>query len=152
MIPGLTYTDRVSLLRIGFAVLLSCTCALGAKKTSVAGIRWSDGAPNCTFRDGEDGRFYYGILSGDFDVTLAVDRQELEKIPHRAISMLGVYLTFHYKGMGQFEVQQNRFALEFVKHFQVVQSSLDPDDLVKRLQDDVDDLTDEIERHQVRKH
>jgi hypothetical protein len=61
-------------------------------------------------------------------------------------------LTFHFTGAGQLEVQQNRFTLEFVKHFQVMQSSLDPDEMLKGLQDNIDDLTDEIERHQVKKH
>jgi hypothetical protein len=66
--------------------------------------------------------------------------------------MLGVLLTFHYKGSGQLELQQNRFTLEFVKHFQVVQSSLDPDGMLQHLQENVTDLTDEVERHQVAKH
>src|SRR5436190_12625864 len=66
--------------------------------------------------------------------------------------MLGLYLTFHYTGNQQFEVQQNRFALEFVKHFQTVKSSLDPDGVQQEIQDDIDNLTDEVERHQVKKH
>lgn len=85
-------------------------------------------------------------------MVLGVDRQELEKIPHRATPFLGVFLTFRYKGVRQFQVQQNRFALEFVKHHQVVKSSLDPDNLLQHLQENVDDLTDEIEHHDVRKH
>lgn len=101
---------------------------------------------------GDDGHTYYEISASDFDVTLSVDRQELEKSPHRAIPMLGVLLTIHYKGSGQLEVQQNRFTLEFVKHFQVVQSSLDPDGMLQHLQQNITDLTDEVERHQVGKH
>jgi hypothetical protein len=66
--------------------------------------------------------------------------------------MLGVFVSFQYKGQQQFEVQQNRFMLEFTKHFQIVQTSLDPDDLLKTLQENVDDLTDEVERHQVKEH
>ncbi len=107
---------------------------------------------NCTLRESDDGRRYYGVTSGDYEITLAVDRQELEKIPHRARPMFGVFVSFQYKGQRQFEVQQNRFTLEFTKHFQVVQTSLDPDDLLKTLQENVDDLTDEVERHQVKKH
>ena len=115
-------------------------------------MRWTPNAPNCTLRQGNDGRTYYGISSPEFEVILAVDRQELEKIPHRATPMLGVLITLHYKGMGQLEVQQGRFALEFVKHFQVVKTSLDPDDMLQHLQQNVDDLTDEVERHEVRRH
>ena len=146
------YTGCVFLLRILTAVLLLSSCAFSGGKQEVPLVRWTENAPNCTFRQTDDGRSYYGLSSANFDVTLAVDRQELEKIPHRATPMLGVFLTFHYKGAGQFEVQQNRFTLEFVKHFQVTPGSLDPDDVVKHLQDNIDDLTDEIERHQVKKH
>jgi hypothetical protein len=133
-------------------VVLAAQFTFGANKSDIPSIRWAEGAANCTQRQGDDGRFYYGISSGDFEITLAIDRQELEKIPHRALPMLGVFLTFRYKGNQKFEVQQNRFTLEFVKHFQIVQTSLDPDDTLKRLQDDVDSLTDEVERHQVKKH
>jgi len=133
-------------------MLLVTDAAFAGNKTAIPSIRWTDGAGSCTFREGDDGRYYYGISFGDFEVTLAVDRQELEKIPHRSLPMLGVFLTLHYKGGAQFEVQQNRFTLEFVKHFQVVKSSFDPDGLQKRLQDDIDDLTDQVERHDVKKH
>lgn len=128
------------------------TFAFAGNQPTVPTLRWTAGTANCSFRDGEDGRLYYGLSSGDFEVTLAVDRQELEKIPHRTVPMLGVFLTFHYKGSQEFEVQQNRFTLEFSKHFQIVQTSLDPDYLLKTLQENVDDLTDEVERHQVKKH
>jgi hypothetical protein len=136
-----------------FALLpMLATFAFAGSPPALPALRWTADAANCTFHEGDDGRTYYGITSGDFEVTLAVDRQELEKIPHRANPMLGVFLTFQYKGHDQFDVQQNRFSLEFTKHFQVVQTSLDPDYLLKSLQDNVDDLTDEIERHQVKKH
>jgi hypothetical protein len=149
-----SYTRSVKSLRNltrVFLLVMSSVCFAGAPPT-VPALRWTADARNCTFRDGDDGRTYYGIKAEDFEVTLAVDRQELEKIPHRAHPMLGVFVTLQYKGHDQFDVQQNRFTLEFSKHFQVVQSSLDPDYLLKSLQDNVDDLTDEIERHQIKKH
>jgi len=142
----------MQLLRNAFAILLLASCASAQKPQLVPAIRWTEGAANCTHQQGEDGRYYYGFSWGDFEITLALDPKELEKIPHRATPMLGVFLTFHYKGGNQFEVQQNRFALEFVKHFHVIQGSLDPDGLLKHLQDNVDDLTDEVERHQVKRH
>jgi hypothetical protein len=137
-------------LAVYVAVLVGTAAA--ASKQTVPALRWAENAPNCTFRDADDGRTYYGLSSGDFEVTLAVDRQELEKIPHRARAMLGVFLTLRYKGGDKFEVQQNRFMLEYTKHMQTVKGSLDPDDIVEHLQQNVDDLTDEIERHQVKKH
>jgi hypothetical protein len=146
------YTSGVRFLALVAVPVLLSSLLLAGNKTPVPAARWTPNAPNCTLRQGNDGRTYYGISSPDFEVILAVDRQELEKIPHRATPMLGVLLTLHYKGTGKLEVQQGRFALEFVKHFQVVKTSLDPDDMLQHLQQNVDDLTDEVERHVVRKH
>ena len=42
--------------------------------------------------------------------------------------------------------------LEFVKHFQIIKGSLDPDGVQQEIQNDIDTLTDEVERHQVKKH
>lgn len=148
----MVHTFVAQLTRSALALLLLSSCVLAADKRLMPVLRWTEGAPNCALRAGDDGHTYYDLSGGDFQITLAVDRQELEKIPHRAKTMIGVLLTFHFKGTGQFEVQQNRFTLEFVKHFQVVQSSFDPDEMIKGLQDNIDDLTDEIERHQVKKH
>lgn len=138
--------------RASAVVFLLATGAVAREKPGATTIRWSEGVPNCTLRQSDDGRTYYGISSEDFEIVLGVDRQELEKIPHRATAMLGVFLTFKYKGSGQLEIQQNRFTLEFVKHFQITKTSLDPDDMVQHLQQNVDDLTDEVERHELRKH
>jgi hypothetical protein len=146
-----TYTVQVK--RLFLLLFLSANAGIwAADQSSPATLRWAEGAPNCTIQAADDGHTNYGLSSSDFEITLSVDRQELEKSPHRVIPMLGVLLTFRYKGTAQFEVQQNRFTLEFLKHFQVVQSSLDPDDILHRLQQNVDDLTDEVTRHQIRKH
>jgi hypothetical protein len=115
-------------------------------------VRWTENSSNCSIRQGDDGRTYYKLSSPAFEVILAVDPKELEKIPHRAIPMLTFFLTFNYKGNGQFEIHQRRFALEFSKHRQVVKTSLEPNDMIQRLQEDVDNLTDQVERHEVRKH
>jgi len=148
--PRYTVRVRPSFLWI-LALSLSST-ALAAENPAIPVLRWAEGAPNCSVRAGEDGHTYYEISSSDFEITLSVDRQELEKSPHRAIPMLGVLLTIHYKGNKQLEVQQNRFTVEYVKHFQVVQSSLDPDGMLQHLQENITDLTDEVEHHQVAKH
>src|SRR5437667_6049766 len=133
-------------------VALAAWGAGATQKQTIPALRWTENATNCTFRDADDGRTFYGLSAGDFEITLAVDRQELEKVPHRASPMLGVFLTFHYKGNAKFDVQQNRMYLEYTKHFQVVKGSLDPDNIVQHLQENVDDLTDEVERHDVKKH
>ena len=147
----IAYTARVRLPSELLLALLVSSFALAAEKP-VATIRWMEGAPHCSFEQRGDGRSYYGFSSADYDVTVAIDRQELEKIPHRATPMLGVYVSFHYRGTGQLDVEQNHFALEFTRHFQVVKSSLDPDAMLERLQQNMNDLTDEIERHQLKHH
>ena len=132
-------------------VLLS-SLLLAAEQPSVPVVRWASNTPNCSIRQGEDGRTYYKLTSASFEITLAVDPKELEKIPHRATPMLTVYLAFTYKGNGQFEIHRRRFVLEFSKHRQVVKTPLEPNDIVQHLQEDVDSLTDQVERHEVRKH
>ena len=147
-----SYTAFVQIFGTLLVAMVLVSSASGAGKEATPVLSWTENAANCTQRAGDDGRFYYGISSEDFEITLALDRQELEKIPHRTLPMLGVFLTFRYKGGKTLDVQQNRFALEFVKHLHIVQSSLDPDDTLKRLQDDVDSMTDEVERHQIKRH
>jgi hypothetical protein len=147
------YTAGMRSFTVTAALVALAACGASAtQKQTVPALRWAENATNCTFRDADDGRTYYGLSSGDIEITLAVDRQELEKIPHRAKPMLGDFLTFHYKGNDKFEVLQNKMYLEYTKHSQVVKGSLDPDDMLKHLQENVDDLTDEVERHDVKKH
>lgn len=135
------------------AITLIFNCGLlGADQPSVPVVRWAANTPNCSVRQADDGRTYYKVSSANFEITLGVDPKELEKIPHRATPMLTVFLAFSYKGAGQFEIHQRRFALEFAKHRQVVKTSLEPSDIVQHLQEDVDNLTDQVERHDVRKH
>jgi hypothetical protein len=139
------------MLRIHAAVLLLVACAAASDQSAPRTVRWAEGSANCTLRAADDGHTYYGFSSGDFEITLGVDRQELEKVPHRALPMLGVFLSFSYKGSGQLEVRQNKFALEFLKHRRVVQSSLDPEEMIATLQDAIDEVTHQVEKRQ-RKH
>src|SRR5579864_8438814 len=139
------------MLRIHAAVLLLVASAAASDQSAPRTVRWAEGSANCTLREADDGHTYYGFSSGDFEITLGVDRQELEKVPHRALPMLGVFLSFSYKGSGQLEVRQNKFALEFLKHRRVVQSSLSPGDMIATLQDAIDEVTHQVEKHQ-RKH
>jgi hypothetical protein len=149
---GLPYTRAVHRLANVAGFLLVSVSGFAGSKQMLPTLRWTENTANCTFRYSDDGRIYYGLSSGDFEITLAVDRQELEKIPHRARPMIGVFLNFKYKGSGKFEVLQNKMYLEFIKHRQVVKGSLDPDDMVQHLQENVDDLTDEVERYDIKKH
>jgi hypothetical protein len=146
------YTSGVRFTALITIIVLLSPVVFADAQTSVPVMRWTENTPNCSIRQGDDGRTYYTLSSPAFEITLAVDPKELEKIPHRATPMLTVSLAFTYKGKGQFEIHQRRFALEFSKHRQVVKTSLEPNDIIQHLQEDVDSLTDQVERHEVRKH
>ena len=129
-----------------------CAGSIASYGQLQSSLRWTRGAPDCSLRASEDGHTYYTISAADFDITLGVDRQELEKVHRRVIPMIGGLVVLNYKGPDQLLVLQNRTTLEFVKHFHVVQHSLDPDSILKQLQQDMDELSDEITRHEMRKH
>ncbi|MBV9181580.1 MAG: hypothetical protein JO356_09715 [Acidobacteria bacterium] len=145
------YTAAVQSLRVLFLGFL-LTVSASAEKNPVSTLRWTEGAANCTLRAGDDGHIYYGLSSLDFDVTVSVDRQELEKIPFRIVPMLSVELSFHLKRSKELEIAQNKFTLEFVKHFHVVENALDPGEMLKDIRTNMDDLTDEVEHHELKKH
>src|SRR5438270_4083093 len=99
-----TYTAGVSC-RILMAMLCLTSSVAGAGNSSLPVTRWSQKADSCTFRQGDDGRTYYGISGEDLEVVLAVDSRELEKIPHRATPMLSVLLFFQYRGSEQIAIE-----------------------------------------------
>jgi hypothetical protein len=137
-------------------VLLPATVRAGPSgkkkdKTTVRTVRWAEGKPGCTFTRGDDGKYRYGLWTEDLGITLAVDSQELQKVRRRPEPMFGVSLAVHYRGTGGLEVRNDNLSLEFVTHYHVVHSSLDPDDLSTRLQSGAEALSDEME-HDLRKH
>jgi len=82
---------------------------------------------------------------------MAVDAQELEKVRRRHEPFFAVMLTVRYRGQGALDLSTDQISLEFVKHFQVVQTALNPDDFTARVQNDADALNDQtawqVERH-----
>jgi hypothetical protein len=114
-------------------------------------FRWDEARPGCTFSRTEDGKYQYGLWFNDLGITVAVDSQELEKVRRRHEPFFGALLSVRYRGQGELEVSAENFSLEFVKHFQVIQSSLDPDDFSARVQNDADELDHqtarELEKH-----
>jgi len=134
------------------AVLALLVASAGAAEKSGPGtVRWAEGVPNSTLRASDDGHTYYGLSFEDFEVTLAVDRQELAMVPHRALPMIGVFVSLQYKGSGELEIRQDKFALEFLRHHRVVQSALAPGVMLGMLRRDNDEVTHQTEKH-VRKH
>jgi hypothetical protein len=114
-------------------------------------VRWSEQLPGCTFSRGDDGKYRYGLWSGDVGIVLAVDAREMQLIRHRLEPIFGVLLEIHYRGSANIDASANAITLQFIKHFKVIQSSLDPDDYALTVQADADAMDDET-RREVRKH
>jgi hypothetical protein len=124
-------------------------------KGKIPAVRWDEQRPGCTFSRGDDGKFRYGMWYEDVGITLAVDSQELEKVHRRHEPFFGVLLDVRYRGPGSLDLATDNISLEFVKHFQVVQTSLDPDSFSEKVQNDADELDHqtarEVEKHPERK-
>lgn len=133
-------------------LLLSPSSALaGKKKEALPTVRWAEQTPGCTFERGQDGMYRWGLWTSDLGLTLAVDSQELVRARKRIGQPLLVKLTLKYRGTGSLDVSTNNMSLEFVRHSHVVQTSLDPDDFVAKLQADTEALEHETER-EIKKH
>src|SRR6202021_3201070 len=65
-------------LALAFVALLSPTLAHARKKQKPT-LRWTAGAPGCTFERGDDGRYRWTMIGSDLTATLLVDSQELTK-------------------------------------------------------------------------
>jgi hypothetical protein len=118
----------------------------GKNKSSPPRLRWSETQPGCTFSSTEDGKYRYGLWSGDIGVELAVDAREVQIIRHRIEPIFGVLMTIRYRGSGGLDVNPDVITLQFMKHFKIIQTSLDPDDYSQKIQADADALDSEARR------
>jgi hypothetical protein len=125
--------------------------AFDKKKPTPAALRWSENRPGCTFSRDTDGKYRYSLWTDDYGVILAVDSQELQMTHKRVQRFFGVQLTVRYRGQGTLVVDPGQASLEFVKHFKLVQSSLDPEDLANKTQNDADELEHQMQR-EIEKH
>jgi hypothetical protein len=114
-------------------------------------VRWSEEQPGCTFSRGDDGKYSYGLWSGDVGIVLAIDAREVQIIRHRIEPIFGVSLTVRYRGTSSLEESPDGITLQFIKHFKVLQSALDPDDYSQKIQADADAF-DEESRRAIAKH
>ena len=114
-------------------------------------VRWAEEQPGCTFSRGDDGKYRYGLWSADAGITLAVDAREVQVIHHRNWPIFGVLLTIRYRGADSLDASPDGITLQFMKHFKVVQTSLDPDGYSEKIQSDADAFDDET-RRAVAKH
>jgi hypothetical protein len=137
------------------AILLASTAQASPSGTDTTrtthSLRWEEGSPGCTFSRDDDGKYRYGLWTGDLGIVLAVDSQELEKARRRVQAMFAVLLSVHYRGQDSLDVAPGQITLEFVKHYHDVHNALDPDNLATRQQSDVDAFEEETER-EIRKH
>ncbi len=152
-------TPRVLLIAAGAGLALAAASLLPnagyasppKTKSRIPAVRWDEERPGCTFSRGDDGKYRYGLWSDDAGITVAVDSQELEKVHRRHEPFFGVLLTVRYRGEGSLDLATDNISLEFVKHFHVVQASLDPDDFAEKVQNDADELNHQTAR-EVEKH
>jgi hypothetical protein len=108
-------------------------------------VRWDEAQPGCTFTRSDEGKYRYGLWSGDLGIVLAVDAREVQIIRHRIEPILGVMMTIRYRGTGV-DTDPGTITLQFMKHSKVVQPALDPDDYAQKIQSDADALDDEARR------
>jgi hypothetical protein len=120
-------------------------------KPKIPAVRWDEQNPGCTLSRGEDGKLRYGLWSGDVGITLSVDSQELEKVHRRHEPFFAVLLEVHYRGPGPLDFATENISLEFTQHYQVVQTSLDPDAFAEKVQNDADEV-DHAAAREVQKH
>ena len=120
------------------------------RKPQLPAVRWSEEQSGCTFSRGDDGKYRYGLWSGDVGIIVAVDARELQIIPHRNWPFFGVFLTIRYRGASSLDASPEGITLQFMNHFKVVQPALDPDGFSEKIQNDADALDDQTRRAVVR--
>jgi hypothetical protein len=128
------------------SLLLFVSLAHARKKDKPTGIRWSESQPGCTFDTTTDGKYQYGIWAPDVGIVFSVDAREVELIRHRIEPIFGVFLSIRYRGTGDLQIDPDKVTLQFMKHFKIVQTSLDTDGYTEKIQGDADALDDETRR------
>jgi hypothetical protein len=128
-----------------FATTLFSPSLSHAKKKELPTVRWTAGAPGCTFERGDDGRFRWTMTGNDLTVSVLVDSQELTKSRHRFYQLFAAFVSVTYTGKTKFEFPQD-VRIDFVRHHDVVVSYTDPAELSTKLQNDLDTYVFEGER------
>jgi hypothetical protein len=131
--------------------LMLATPSHAKKKPTIPTVRWTAGAPGCSFDRGTDGRERWTMSAKDFDMTMLVDSQELAKSMHHGFyRVFAVYLAVTYKGTVSLEFPAD-LRLDYVRHRDVIEHLMDPAMLQNKLQNDLDSKVFETER-QIKKH
>ena len=116
-----------------------------ANKKDRPAVRWTEGAPGCTFERRDDGKYRWTMSDPDLTVTLLMDSQELTKSKHRFYRLLAAYVSVTYTGQNKADFPA-AVTLDFARHHEVVEGYEDPTELSNRLQNDVDTKIFETER------
>ncbi|MGD1021471.1 MAG: hypothetical protein ABR880_01730 [Candidatus Sulfotelmatobacter sp.] len=152
---GVTRGQQLLWIVLALALIIcpfsSAAAGGGKSKSAPPTLRWSETQPGCTFSTTEDGKYHYGLWSGDIGIVLTVDAREVQIIRHRIEPIFGVFLTVRYRGSGGLDVKPDEITLQFMKHFKIIQTSLDPEDYSEKIQADADALDDEA-RRAIEKH
>jgi hypothetical protein len=114
-------------------------------------VRWNESDPACTLVKGEDGIYRYSVEYETLKLTMAVDNQELEKTKRTLEHVFRLLLTVRNRGTVPVKLLPGEASLELVQHFHIRMTSLDPDDLSARIQNDSDELVHQSER-ELRRH
>jgi hypothetical protein len=135
---------RIGATTFVLCLLLAAPFSQASKKT-IPAVRWTAGAPGCEFQRGDDGRYRWRMNGDDLDMTLIMDSQVLAQSRHRFYHVVSAYMTVTYTGQGKLEFPAD-LRLEFVRHHNVIQPGLDPDELANTLQNDIDTMIFDTER------
>lgn len=148
--PGAILSRLIMIGAILASVVLLSGTSYASKKKDLPTVRWTAGAPGCTFERRDDGKYLWTMTGSDLTVTLLMDSQELAKSRHRFYHLLGAYISVTYAGQSKFEFPAD-VRIDFVRHHDVVEACEDPGELSTKLQNDVDTKVFETER-QIKKN
>ncbi len=129
---------------------LSPTLSHAEKKKTLPTIRWTAGAPGCTFERRDDGKYGWTMAGPDLTVKLLVDSQELAQSRHRFFQLFSAFISASYTGQDKFEFPAD-VRIDFVRHHDVQEAYEDPTELSNKLQNAVDTKIFETER-QIKKN
>ena len=141
------------------ALVLTAVCFLlsaisraapAKEKSKPPTVRWDEEHTGCTFSRSPDGKYHYGLWSGDLGITMIVDAQEVEKVRRRSEPFFGVLLDVRYLGKDKLDLDIGNISLEFVNHFKVIQNALGPNSFAEKIQKDADELDHQTAREIVK--
>src|ERR1035438_8905408 len=125
--------------------ILSPTPIHASKKAQLPAVRWTAGAPGCTFEHTPDGHFSWTMTGPDLTVKVLIDSQELGQSRHRFYRLFAAFISVSNTGPGKVEFPAD-VRMDFVRHHDVVEGYEDPTELSNKLQNDVDTKIFETER------